>query len=69
MSIPDAPWIREAEINGMPGGEDPEPTCPICGRVCDDLYLVDGDVVGCGWCVTTVDAAEWLDQHREEREE
>ena len=60
MSIPDAPWIRDAELNGMPGGEDPEPTCPICGRVCDDL---------CGWCVTTVDAAEWLDQHREEREE
>ena len=69
MTIPDAPWIREAERDGYPGGDEPEPECPICGRICDDLYLVDGDVVGCGCCVKRVDASEWLYEHREVHEE
>ena len=46
MTIPDAPWIREAERDGYPGGDEPEPECPICGRICDDLYLVDGEIKG-----------------------
>ena len=69
MTIPDAPWIRDAERNGYLVSDDPEPTCPICGAICDDLYLMDGDVVGCGKCIRTVDAAQWLHDHREELEE
>ena len=34
MSLPDAPWIRDAELNGLP--EDPEVECPVCGsKTCD----------------------------------
>lgn len=58
MQIPDAPWIRDAEINGMDCGPDVQ--CPICGRVCDDLYVdANDDVVGCGYCVKVLDSADW----------
>ena len=52
--IPDAPWIRDAEINGMPGS-DPV-ICPICGDEADTFFLQDGIVIGCNHCVTETDA-------------
>jgi len=62
MSIEDAPWIREAETDGMP--EEDEPICPVCGEECEELYIVDGDVIGCDCCVNRVDASDWLYSHR-----
>ena len=52
--IPDAPWIRDAELNGYPS---PEPVkCPICGDDADTFFLQDGFVIGCNRCVTETDA-------------
>lgn len=62
MSIEDAPWIREAETDGMP--EEGEPICPVCGEECEGLYIADGDVIGCDCCVDRVDAWDWLSSHR-----
>ena len=66
--IPDDPRIREAEMYGMPPyDDDPEPTCPICGKECETIYTnVDGDAVGCDECLTLLEAYEWCHEHREE---
>ena len=66
--IPDAPYIREAEMYGMPPyDDDPEPTCPICGKECETIYTdKDGEAFGCNECVTLWEAYEWCDEHREE---
>jgi len=66
--IPDAPWIRDAEMNGMPHPETVY--CPCCGERCFTIYEGSGLVFGCEKCVKERDAAEWLEQKRtEEREE
>ena len=51
LDIPDAPWIRDAELHGMP--EAPEPVCPICGKVPEDFAYYDpsGDLIGCDQCI------------------
>lgn len=52
--IPDAPWIRDAELNGYPS---PDPVnCPVCGDEAYTFYLQDGIVIGCEHCVSEVDA-------------
>ena len=60
--IPDAPYIREAEMNGMPSPE--KVYCPCCGRECLTIYAIGGDVIGCEQCVDVLDANEWLEQKR-----
>lgn len=68
IQIPDAPWIRDAEMYG----DDPPPEahCPCCGDECENLYVDSGgEVVGCEHCVETVDAWDWEQAHREEYEE
>lgn len=56
--LPDAPWIRDAEINGMP--EDPPPLCPVCGEEAEDYYIdLAGDIIGCENCVRRKDAYEY----------
>lgn len=58
IDIPDAPWIRDAEKNGMP--EDPAPICPCCGEETDRYYLDrDGDIIGCEYCIRSVDAYKY----------
>jgi hypothetical protein len=57
--LPDAPWIREAEMYGLP--EAPAPICPCCGQECDTYYYtwdegIRGDVVGCENCIRAEDA-------------
>ena len=53
--LPDAPWIRDAEMNGMPSDETP--VCPVCGAETDTYYLDEyGDVIGCDCCIRAVDA-------------
>ena len=60
--IPDAPWIRDAEINGVP--ETPAPICPICGEEAEEFYLdYGGDVVGCDHCVRVKDAYQYQINH------
>ena len=47
--VPDAPWIREAENDGMPPFDPP--VCPICGEECETIYAdMTGDVFGCDRC-------------------
>ena len=52
--LPDAPWIRDAEINGMP--EVKHPRCPICGsEESDYFYVSGGEVVGCECCIDKIE--------------
>ena len=57
QQIPDAPWIREAELYGVP--ESPAPVCPVCGEECETYYIQDRAVIGCDRCVRCKDADEW----------
>ena len=68
QDLPDAPWIREAEMNGMPPYDyGPEPVCPICGRECETIYFnKDGEPFACDCCVKTKDAWEYQDEKKEE---
>lgn len=68
--IQDAPWIREAEMNGMPPyDDDPDPICPVCGKECETIYTHDGEPVGCDECLTLWEAEEWCYEHRKQYEE
>lgn len=63
-SLPDAPYIREAEQNGYPPFETIE--CPCCGEECDTIYADQyGNVFGCERCVMQQDAWEWKEDQRE----
>lgn len=58
--IPDAPWIREAERDGYPTGDEIE--CPICGAVCDSVFWSDTnwkEIVACNKCIREQDACDW----------
>jgi len=62
--IPDAPWIRDAELNGYGDYEPIE--CPICGEECETIYRDRyGEVVGCDECITTQEAYEWAEEQKE----
>lgn len=64
FDLPDAPWIRDAEINGMPEPEEFE--CPVCGATNPDSFYVDGaTIIGCSECVACKDAYEWYLDHKE----
>ena len=58
--VPDAPWIRDAEINGMPEGDTVY--CPVCGAEDPEDFYTDVtgvDVIGCDCCMKRHDAHEW----------
>jgi hypothetical protein len=57
--LPDAPWIRDAELYG---DEEPEKIyCPVCGAEDpDDFIIADGDVIGCECCTKKVNAYDWI---------
>ena len=57
--IPDAPWIREAEMYGYP---EPKPVkCPVCGEECETIYMdFDRNVFGCDECILKKDAWDWM---------
>ena len=58
---PDHPVIQNLIRTGEPDGRvHREPTCPVCGSLCDTLYLqgVAREVVGCEQCIRSVDAWE-----------
>ncbi len=58
MDLPDAPWIRDAEMNGVP--EDAPVHCPVCGEETDSVYMLYGEVVGCPNCISLKDAYKYL---------
>lgn len=64
MTIPDAPWIRDAENYGPP--EQPNVRCPICDREFETIYIdANGEVCGCDKCVRARDADEWFQEELE----
>ena len=54
--LSDHPTIRQAELEGVP--EYIGPHCPVCGEACELVYRSGGEVLGCDFCVTTMDAWE-----------
>ena len=66
--IPDAPWIRDAELNGYPS--DPPVECPCCGEECNTIYADQyGNVFACDRCLMTQDAWEWAEEEKEKDKE
>ena len=62
--IPDAPWIRDAENNGV--GPFDQPICPICGEECETIYAdMYGNVFACDQCLIEQDAWQWQEDQRE----
>jgi len=58
QDLPDAPWIRDAELNGYHSADPVH--CPVCGDEAFTFYLQDGIVIGCEHCVTETDAEQAL---------
>lgn len=66
--IPDAPWIRDAELNGVP--DDDPVKCPICGEECDTIFEDRyGNLFGCDQCIRKRDAWEYQEEWRKEQED
>ena len=62
--IPDAPWIRDAEINGA--DDPPLVNCPVCNEECETIYEDWwGTVVGCDKCLIWKDAGDWAEEKRQ----
>ena len=61
--LPDAPWIRDAELNGLPEREPVH--CPVCGEECERIYFYkdSSDALGCEICIDWMDADDWQDQY------
>lgn len=68
-NIPDAPWIRDAELNGF-GDDIPTVHCPVCGEECEEIYTYkDGYVAGCEHCIEHQDAYQWYELYGKESDE
>lgn len=48
-----------------------EPVCPLCGALCETVYLDGHEVIGCNECVLddfrAVEIGEWMAQQEAER--
>lgn len=56
MEMLDAPEIRRMERWGE-GAPEAEPRCPVCGQICEWLYVwKEREIVGCENCVQRRDA-------------
>lgn len=64
--LPDAPWIRDAETNGIPFV--PQPGCPVCGCEHPETYYLSGyhEIIGCDRCIKAVEACDYTDQEEED---
>ena len=63
MSVPDAPWIVEAETKGYPTIE--EVKCPVCGAFCETVYFSHTnykEIIACNRCLREMDAAQWKEE-------
>ena len=62
--IPDASYIREAEMYGMPPYETVK--CPRCGEECETIYTdINSEVCGCENCLTEYDAWDYFDDEED----
>ena len=60
IDLPDAPWIREAELYGDPERETIY--CPVCGAEDPEEFYTDSfgiEVIGCECCMKRVNAYDW----------
>lgn len=66
VEVPDAPWIREAELYGPDDAEEIEYSCPVCGEDQPESFVFDrsGDIIGCNCCCHFKDAYEYSAQKR-----
>ena len=66
--LPDAPWIQEAEMEGLPAS-DPV-ICPECGQECETIYIdrlgKHDTVFGCDKCLRGIDAWDWKSMQPDE---
>ena len=61
--IPDAPWVRDAEMYGPPYDEV---ICPCCGEECETIYSdQNGTVFACDKCLEQQDAWDWKQEQIE----
>lgn len=58
IQLPDAPWIREAELFGPPEGD--HVYCPYCNEEDPEYFVLDsgGEVIGCSCCTSQADPFE-----------
>lgn len=62
IDIPDAPWIRDAELYGEE--EAPDVYCPMCGEENPEhFYVQDGEIIGCDNCVEKVEPYDWYERN------
>lgn len=60
------PAITNAINTGYPGGDPIWPTCPVCGKECETIYMDKSQyALGCNLCVEAVDAWEYLEGEHE----
>lgn len=69
--LPDAPYIVDAETNGVGYNEGDEYYCPFCNAPAPDyIYTVsNGNVIGCSECVQQWDGWEAAEKFLPTREE
>ena len=63
MDLPDAPWIREAEMYGPPGvAEEINYCCPVCGEEQPEDFCFNnyGEIIGCNCCCRFRNAYEYM---------
>ena len=62
--VPDAPWIRDAEQNGI---ESPDPVkCPVCYEECERIYYYknnEHDALGCENCIDWLSSDDWKEMY------
>lgn len=60
--LPDAPWIRDAEQNGV--DEGPDVTCPCCGSTAEQFVLDENhEILGCDRCTNRMDVWDWWERY------
>ncbi len=61
IHVRDHPMIESLEATGLPTHQQgyKELCCPLCGEAFEQIYLADGEPVGCDVCVDTKSAEDW----------
>ena len=70
FEVPDAPWIRQAELYGPDAAEEIHYHCPCCGAEEPEDYYFDRncEIVGCSECMKIGNAYAYeADKLEEER--
>lgn len=61
IDLQDAPWIKQAELFGMPEAEEIDYSCPICGEEKPEDFCFNnyGEIIGCNCCCHFRNAYEY----------